>query len=410
MKKFLKNNKVQIILAIILAIIIGIIFNGKENLANNFLEPLGEIFLNLIKCFMIPVIFFSIIMGILNLESIEKLKKIGIKILILFTITTICASIIGLIIANLFDLSITNFQINKEFQLEKNIGEMNIITALFSFIPENIFGAFFNSNIIQIVFISIIIGCIILKNKKSMENLIKLCNELNELFKKIISIVLKMIPIGVFVLLTPVIIRNDFESIISLGKIILVYLLACVVHIVLVYIPIVVYSKKVKLGNFFKTIFPTMVLAFSSASSLATLGSSMESCKKLGIKDEISEVTLPIGATINMDGTAIFLSIVSMFIARIYGIELNFIQMLLLVLVTVATSIGTPGIPGASLLIIAITLQSVGLPLNGIGLIAGIDILLEMFGTAMNVCGDIVCSLYIDKNLKGGLNESNNSN
>ena len=136
----------------------------------------------------------------------------------------------------------------------------------------------------------------------------------------------------------------------------------------------------------------------------------MESCKKLGIKDEISEVTLPIGATINMDGTAIFLSIVSMFIARIYGIELNFIQMLLLVLVTVATSIGTPGIPGASLLIIAITLQSVGLPLNGIGLIAGIDILLEMFGTAMNVCGDIVCSLYIDKNLKGGLNESNNSN
>ena len=398
MKKFLKNNKVQIILAIILAIIIGIIFNGKENLANNFLEPLGEIFLNLIKCFMIPVIFFSIIMGILNLESIEKLKKIGIKILILFTITTICASIIGLIIANLFDLSITNFQINKEFQLEENIGEMNIITA------------FFNSNIIQIVFISIIIGCIILKNKKSMENLIKLCNELNELFKKIISIVLKMIPIGVFVLLTPVIIRNDFESIISLGKIILVYLLACVVHIVLVYIPIVVYSKKVKLGNFFKTIFPTMVLAFSSASSLATLGSSMESCKKLGIKDEISEVTLPIGATINMDGTAIFLSIVSMFIARIYGIELNFIQMLLLVLVTVATSIGTPGIPGASLLIIAITLQSVGLPLNGIGLIAGIDILLEMFGTAMNVCGDIVCSLYIDKNLKGGLNESNNSN
>ena len=398
MKKFLKNNKVQIILAIILAIIIGIIFNGKENLANNFLEPLGEIFLNLIKCFMIPVIFFSIIMGILNLESIEKLKKIGIKILILFTITTICASIIGLIIANLFDLSITNFQINKEFQLEENISEMNIITA------------FFNSNIIQIVFISIIIGCIILKNKKSMENLIKLCNELNELFKKIISIVLKMIPIGVFVLLTPVIIRNDFESIISLGKIILVYLLACVVHIVLVYIPIVVYSKKVKLGNFFKTIFPTMVLAFSSASSLATLGSSMESCKKLGIKDEISEVTLPIGATINMDGTAIFLSIVSMFIARIYGIELNFIQMLLLVLVTVATSIGTPGIPGASLLIIAITLQSVGLPLNGIGLIAGIDILLEMFGTAMNVCGDIVCSLYIDKNLKGGLNESNNSN
>lgn len=244
------------------------------------------------------------------------------------------------------------------------------------------------------------LGCILLVYKEKLSVIVNLCSTLNELFKYVINIVLKIIPIGIFFLLTPVMINNDLTSIIYLGKIILAYILACIVHIVFVYVPMIVYSRKVKIKDFFKTIFPTMILAFSSSSSLATLGSSIECSRKLGIKKEIREVVLPIGATINMDGTAIFLSIISLFIATVYGIELTFIQMLLLVLVVVITSIGTPGIPGASLMIIAITLESVGLPLSGIALIAGIDILLEMLGTAMNVCGDIVCSLLIDKKEK----------
>lgn len=236
-----------------------------------------------------------------------------------------------------------------------------------------------------------------LKLKERLEKIKKYI--LNELFKFIISIVLKIVPIGIFVLLTPVIMNNNISSIIYLGKIIIAYMIACIVHILLVYIPMIVYSRKVRVKDFFKIIFPTMILAFSSSSSLATLGNSMESSQKFGIKKEVGEVVLPLGATINMDGTAIFLSIISLFIATVYGIELTFVQMLLLVLVIVATSIGTPGIPGASLMIIAITLESVGLPISGIALIAGIDILLEMCGTAMNVCGDIVCALLIDKNV-----------
>lgn len=397
MKKYIVNTKVQIIISIILSIIVGVIFNRNQILCIEILNPLGNVFLNLIKCFMIPLIFFSIVMGILNLGNLNQLKRIGIKILLFFMITTIIASIIGLSIGKVFDLNIENLQMSDNTDINANIGELKIITSLFAFVPENLMNVFINNNIIQIIFIAIIFGCVLLKYNQSMKLVINFCDELNELFKKIISGVLKLIPIGIFVLLTPVIVNNNFSNLIILGKVILAYILACCIHIIFVYIPIILYSKKVKVGTFFKTIFPTIILAFSSASSLATLGSSMESTKKLGVREEISKFTLPLGATINMDGTAIFLSIISLFIATIYGIELSFVQMLLLILVIVATSIGTPGIPGASLIIIAVTLESVGLPLSGIGLIAGIDILLEMFGTAMNVCGDIVCSLLIDK-------------
>lgn len=398
MKKCMCNTKFQIIISIILSIIIGVIFNGNKMLAEEILNPFGDVFLNIIKCFMIPLIFFSIIMGILNLGSVNKLKQIGIKILIFFSVTTILASIIGLSIGGLFNFQVDNIALNYDETIEVDTKEMNIISSLFSFIPDNLLGTFINNNIIQVVFVAVFLGVILLYNK--FELIIKLCNELNELFKNVINIILKLMPLGIFVLLTPVIINNNFSAFVSLGKVIMAYLLACCLHICLVYIPIIKYSKKVTIVSFFKTIFPTMMFAFSSASSLATLGSSMESCKKLGVKDEISRFTLPIGATINMDGTAIFLSIISLFIATICGIELSFIQLLLLVLVIVITSIGTPGIPGASLIIIAITLESVGLPLSGIGLIAGINMILEMFGTAMNVCGDIVCSLIIDKDKK----------
>ena len=397
MKKYIVNSKVQIIISIILSIIIGVIFNGNQILCTEILNPLGNVFLNLIKCFMIPLIFFSIVMGIINLENLNQLKRIGIKILLFFMITTIIASIIGLSIGKIFDLNIENLQMSDNIDIKSNLGELKIITSLFAFVPENLMNVFINNNIIQIIFIAIICGCVLLKYNQNMKLVINLCDELNELLKKIISGVLKLIPIGIFVLLTPVIVNNNFSNLIILGKVILAYIVACLIHIIFVYIPVIIYSKKVKIGTFFKTIFPTIILAFSSASSLATLGSSMESAKKLGVREEISKFTLPLGATINMDGTAIFLSIISLFIATIYGIELSFVQMLLLILVIVATSVGTPGIPGASLIIIAVTLESVGLPLSGIGLIAGIDILLEMFGTAMNVCGDITCSLFIDK-------------
>lgn len=404
MKKYILNVRIQIFIALLLSIIIGIIFKGNQVFSETILTPLGNVFINLIKCFMVPLIFFSIIVGILNLESIKQFRKIGIKILLFFMITTLFASIIGLGIGKLFDFNIDNIEIVDNTNIDVNINDMNVISTFFAFIPDNLITVFINGNIIQIIFLAIVFGCVLLKNKEKMKSLVNFSVTLNEFFKKIISGILKIIPIAIFVLLTPIIIKNDFSSLFVLGKVMLAYILACLLHILFIYIPIIIYTKKIKLTEFFKIVFPTLVLAFSSASSLVTLGNSIESANKIGVKDEISRVTLPFGATINMDGTAIFLSIMTLFIATIYGIELTIVQMLLLIFVVLVTSIGTPGIPGASLVIIAITLESVGLPISGIALIAGIDIFLEMFGTVVNVLGDIVCSMFIDKKSKNILN------
>ena len=396
-KEMILSQKLQIIIAIILAIITGIVFHGNEMLVDEILSPVGNAFLNIIKCFMIPLIFFSIIVGIINLKSVERLKSIGIKILLWFSLTTIIASIIGIAIGMVMDLNIAGLNLGIESGIPEEATNIRILSTLLSFIPQNIISTFVDSNIIQIIFLSTLFGCILIKNQEKFGRIINACQELNEFFKSVLQLVLKALPVGIFALLTPVIIKNDYECVLVLGKIIIAYIVACLIHIILVYLPIVKCGGKIKIKDFCVNIFPAMALAFSSSSSLATLGTTMESTKKLGVKDEISKFTLPLGATINMDGTAIFLSIISIFIASIYGIELSILKLFILVLVTVLTSIGTPGIPGASLIIIAVTLNSLGLPLNGIGLIAGIDVILEMFGTAMNVCGDIACTVLVDK-------------
>ena len=396
-KEMILSQKLQIIIAIILAIITGIVFHGNEMLVDEILSPVGNAFLNIIKCFMIPLIFFSIIVGIINLKSVERLKSIGIKILLWFSLTTIIASIIGIAIGMVMDLNIAGLNLGIESGIPEEATNIRILSTLLSFIPQNIISTFVDSNIIQIIFLSTLFGCILIKNQEKFGRIINACQELNEFFKSVLQLVLKALPVGIFALLTPVIIKNDYECVLVLGKIIIAYIVACLIHIILVYLPIVKCGGKIKIKDFCVNIFPAMALAFSSSSSLATLGTTMESTKKLGVKDEISKFTLPLGATINMDGTAIFLSIISIFIASIYGIELSILKLFILVLVTVLTSIGTPGIPGASLIIIAVTLNSLGLPLNGIGLIAGIDVILEMFGTAMNVCGDIACTVLVYK-------------
>lgn len=383
----------RIFIALVLGIIAGLALTSHVDIAVNYIKPFGTIFLNLIKWVVTPLVFFSIMAGVISMRDIKKVGSIGVKTIVYYLCTTAFAITIGLILANLLK---GIFPVLKTTDLVYEASEpVNFMDTLVGIFPSNFFKPFVEANMLQIIVASLIIGFALLLIKDEREIEFKLVEILNDVFMKAMEMIIKLSPIGVFCLICPVVAENGPAVLGSLAKVLLVAYLGYLVH------ALVVYSIAVKAGAgmspfaFFKGMMPAIMFAFSSASSVGTLPINMECTQKLGADKDISSFVLPLGATINMDGTAIYQGVCAIFIASCFGITLTLPQMLTIVLTATLASIGTAGVPGAGMVMLAMVLASVGLPVEGIALVAGVDRIFDMGRTTVNITGDASCAIIV---------------
>ncbi len=386
---------IKIFIGLALGIIAGLCFMGAPDIAVNYIKPFGTIFLNLIKFIVVPIVFFSIICGVISMKDIRKVGSVGVKTIVYYLCTTAVAIVIGLILANLFKglfpvLSVSNL----EYEAKEAPSIMQTIVDIF---PSNIISPFASATMLQVIVASLFFGFGIILAGEKGEAFGKFMESANEVSMKIMSFIIALSPIGVFCLIAPVVAENGPKILGSLAIVLLVAYLGYILHAVIVYSSTVKAMGGVSPLKFFKGMMPAMMMAFSSASSVGALPLNMECSEKLGARKDIAAFTLPLGATINMDGTAIYQGVCAIFIAACFGISLTLPQQATIILTATLASIGTAGVPGAGMIMLAMVLQSVGLPVEGIALVAGIDRIFDMGRTTVNITGDAACAIIVSK-------------
>ncbi len=386
----------QIFIALVLAIGAGIALTGNPDFAKSYIKPFGTIFLNLIKWIVCPLVFFSIMAGVISMKDIKKVGRIGGSTVLYYLCTTAFAVAIGLLFANLLKglfpaLSTT------ELSYEPSATSVNFMDTLVGIFPSNFIKPFVDANMLQIIVMSLFIGFALILIGPRINKEFYFVNTCNDMCMKVMEMILKLSPIGVFCLLCPVVAENGPAVLGSLAMVLLVAYLCYIIHAVVVYSLAVKTMGGVGPVQFFKGMMPAIMMAFSSASSVGTLPLNMECSQKLGADKEVASFVLPLGATINMDGTAIYQGVCSVFIAACFGIDLTFSQMLTIVLTATLASIGTAGVPGAGMVMLAMVLQSVGLPVEGIALVAGVDRIFDMGRTVVNITGDASCAIVVSR-------------
>ncbi len=375
-KKKHMSLAMQIFVATLLAIFAGVLLQSQADFANNFIKPFGTIFLNLVKFIVVPIVLFSIMCGIISMSDIRKVGVIGLKTVVFYLCTTAFAVTIGLIGGNLFKgmfpvVATTDLA----YEASASTSFMDTLVNIF---PSNFFKPLVEGNMLQVIVMAILMGfSIILVGEKNVR-VVAAFNDLNDIFMKCMELILKLSPIGVFCLLCPIIATNGPAIIGSLAMVLLTAYICYIVHAAVVYSLTVKTMGGMSPVKFFKGMMPAIMFAFSSASSVGTLPINLDCTQKLGAKKEVASFVLPLGATINMDGTAIYQGVCAIFIASCYGIQLTLPQMLTIVLTATLASIGTAGVPGAGMVMLAMVLTSVGLPVDGIALVAGVDRIFDM--------------------------------
>ncbi len=379
----------------VLGIIAGVALTAKPEIAVTYIRPFGTIFLNLVKWVVGPLVFFSIMSGVISMKDIKKVGSIGVKTVLYYICTTAFAITIGLAVANVFKGFFTAVQTTDlTYHASSSVSFMDTLVGIF---PSNFIQPFAEANMLQIIVAAIIIGFAILlvQHHADQAKDVQFVERINAIFLKAMEMIISLSPIGVFCLLCPVVAENGPTVLGSLAKVLFVAYAGFFIHTIVVYSATVSTLAKLSPIRFFKEMLPAMMFAFSSASSVGTLPINLECTEKLGADKEIASFILPLGATINMDGTAIYQGVCSIFIASCYGITLTFPQMLTIVLTATLASIGTAGVPGAGMIMLTMVLQSVGLPIEGIALVAGVDRVFDMGRTTVNITGDASCAVIV---------------
>lgn len=386
---------VQIFIGLFLGILAGFVFLalGKAEWSISYIKPFGTIFLNLIKFIVVPIVLCSIIGGVISMKDIRKVGAIGSKTVIFYMVTTAFAVTIGLIFSNIFKGSYQVLQTtNLEYEVTQGTKFMDTLVNIF---PSNIIQPLSSATMLQVIVIALFFGFGIILAGEKGEPLAAVIVSLCDVSMVIMELILKLSPIGVFCLITPVVAENGPKILGSLAMVLLTAYISYIVHAVIVYSLSVKTLAGLNPIKFFKGMAPAMAMAFSSASSVGTLPINLDCTEKLGAKRDIASFVLPLGATINMDGTAIYQGVCAVFIARCFGIDLTLAEMITIVLTATLASIGTAGVPGSGMIMLAMVLQSVGLPVEGIALVAGVDRIFDMGRTVVNITGDSACAIVV---------------
>jgi len=387
----------QILISLVFAIIFGVFF--KEQI--RYVEWMGTIFMRALKMMIIPLILSSIISGIANNGSAGSLGKLTLKTFGYYILTSTLAILTGLLLVNVLKPGVgANLGLAQKVE-GINATKETFSDTLINIIPTNIFQAFIDNQMLSIIFFAILFGFFITKiDKKQSEFLTDIVNSVFEVMMKITMFVIKFTPFGVFGIVAVQVGKSSdiVEMAIGLGKFMMTVSIALLIH-AFISLPIIgKFIGKIKPFRHFKNMSTPLLTAFSTSSSSATLPITMEAVEyNSGVSNKISSFTLPLGATVNMDGTALYECIAAMFIAQAYGVDLSIFQQFIVVITALLTSIGAAGIPMASLVMITVILTQVGLPLEGVGLILAVDRPLDMLRTATNVWSDSCGAVIIAK-------------
>ena len=390
----------QILIALVLGVIVGLIcyFTGTADFTANYLKPFGTIFVNLLKFIVVPVVLFSMIDGILSMDDMKKVGAVGWKTVAFFLCTTAIACVIGLVMANIFNgAGLFPTLALEEGAVWEKATSAKFMDTLVGIFPSNMWDAFVKANMLQVIVIALFFGgAIMAAGEKG-----KLCRDIvssfNEVINRLMAFIISLSPIGVFAMMAWVVATQGAQILGSLALVLLCAYIAYIIHAVLVYS----FSAKAFAGinpvKFFKGAFAAMMFAFTSTSPAATLPVSKECAHELGAEDDIAAFVLPLGSTINMDGTAIYQCVATVFLASCAGMHLTIGQMVTIVVTATLASIGTAGVSGAGMIMLAMVLTAMGIDVNLIMIIYGVDRLFDMGRTCLNVTGDIACSLCVTK-------------
>ncbi len=391
---------VRILLGMVLGIVVGAIMwaamgvERANEFATAYIKPFGDIFVNLLKYIVVPLVLLSIMDGVISMGDIGKVGKIGWKTVVYFLATTAIACIIGLVVANLFKGSFRVLEMAEDAAYEAK--SSNIMETIKGIFPSNFIDPLLSSSMLQIIVISLFFGCGILVAGEKGKLAANVVTSFNEVTQKVMSFILAVSPIGVFCLMTWVVANQGPKILGDLGLVLLAAYIGYILHVVLVYSLSVKIFAKMSPIKFFKGILPAAIFAFTSTSSVASLPVSKECCDEMGIENDISSFVLPLGATINMDGTAIYQCVAAIFLAKCIGVDLTMGQMVTIVITATLASIGTAGTSGAGMIMLAMVLDAVGIDPTYIGLIYGVDRLFDMGRTSLNVIGDASCAICVN--------------
>ena len=395
------NLSTKILIALGLGIIAGLQLGAEgAGFAKAWIGPLGTIFMNLIKMVIVPLVFSSLVMGVCGLGDVKKLGRIGIKTIALYLITTAFAIALGIAFGVLVEPG-AGLNLSTEGLKVATKTAPPIMKVIIDIFPTNPLGAMVKANMLQIILFALFIGVGIVAVGEKAEAFKNTIDGLAEVCYKMVGIIMSFAPFGVFGLITPVVAANGPAVLLPLLKVIICVYAGCAIHAFVVYGAMVAVMAKKSPMEFFRGIAPASLLAFSSCSSSGTLPLTMDCMRKMKVSQNISSFVLPLGATINMDGTALYQGVCALFVAQIYGVELTGAQYMTIMLTGTLASIGTAGVPGAGFIMLTMILTSLGLPLEGSALIAGIDRILDMPRTSVNVTGDAAVTLVVDKSEEG---------
>lgn len=403
-----KNLTRNIFLAFVFGIIVGITFNFSKNIFPNifeigtesFFNLGGLIFLKLLKMLVVPIVFCSLICGVCNLSDFSSLGRISVKTIILYIFTTSIAITLALVIASFLNPGLSNNSSISE-QIVELSNAPKLSEVFINIIPQNPFKALVDGNMLQVIFFALLLGSAISLCKQKGSIIANFFISLNDVVLKCLSIIMFFAPIGIFCLIANTFSTQGFEMIIELSKYFFTVVLVLFLHMFFFYGSLVKILGKLSPIVFFSKMKEAIFFAFSTSSSSATIPITLKNVKEnLGVKNKVASFTIPLGSTINMDGTAIMQGVATIFIANIYSQNLFFTDFLMIIVTATLASIGTAGVPGVGLIMLGMVLSQVGLPLEGIAIVMGVDRFLDMLRTSVNVSGDAMVSLVINNSEK----------
>lgn len=398
----------KILIAMLLGIVAGTIINliGIDHafidtfVLGGILKVVGSIFIASLKMMVVPLVFVSLVIGVTKLGDIHALGRIGVSTILLYLVTTAIAITIALSLAHLISPGSNQTEIvsNASYQAK---AAPPLSDVLINIIPSNPIAAMTNGNMLQIIVFAILFGIALMLTGKRSQPVLKVLDSLDSVVMQMVMIIMKLAPFGVFCLVTKTFATEGFDVIWKLISYFAVVALALLIHATLTFSLLLRFLAKLNPLIFFQKIRAALVFAFSTASSNATIPVTLRTAEeRLGVKNSVASFTVPLGATINMDGTAIMQGVATVFIANVYGIDLSITDFLTVILTATLASIGTAGVPGVGLIMLALVLAQAGLPVEGISLIIGVDRLLDMMRTAVNVTGDCVITSVIARKEK----------
>ncbi len=382
----------QMMIGLAVGVIVGAMVDAQ--FAKTYFQPLGTLFIRLIRMVVVPLVFATIVAGAAGISDTAKLGRVATKTLLVYAVTTAIAVAMGLLFANWIDPGV-GISLSTEGLKAKAVSAPSLVDTLLDIVPINPMEALAKGAILQVIFFAVLFGFGLAALGERGKPVLSFFELVGDVMIRVTNIVMKYAPIGVFGLISYTVAQHGLAVLLPLFKLILTSFLATAVLVLFILTPMVMLLGRTKPGIFFKGIFEPWLIAFTTCSSAAALPANLAAARRLGSTKAVASFSIPLGNTINMNGTAVYMGVCSVFAAEVYGIDLTMADQATIVLMGVIAAVGTAGVPGAGLIMTTVVFTQVGIPLEAVALIAGVDRILDMIRTSINVVGDVASAIVV---------------